>query len=352
MLEIIVLSLFFFVSNFYTVNIPVPDDGIFNSISGLIKKDNNKYILVNNQFYSCYIHKLEMEYDNITFLDKRYFSGNHGNHDDTMEAFWVIDNNIIIYSFMFHAFVENNGKTNDIIWGNIHWGTKKRYLTETSSYDCLLICTWTHNFSLNSAVHIDDRYDFQLNLIKAPYTEISKEIEIETLAKDGNLELIGLKDYFLYIKIDDDKKGKKNITYKFLDFDLNLVNSLTKKYENYSEMYFYSLPKDDEINKFIMCILKNEDVLKYLKIYKCQIIKYENEDLQIIQTIDIPITITHPNAVYYSTIRFFDENKIAFYFYGIIGSYSGLDYINILQYENQVLSFYKNFKNLTIPHLV
>ena len=130
MLEIIALSLFFFVSNFFTVNIPLPHPGLFSSISGLIKKNNNEYILVNNHYYSSYAHKMEMEYDKITFLDERYFTGNN---DDSMKYIYILDNNIIIYSFMFHAFVENNGKTNDIIWGNILWSTKKRFLTEAFS---------------------------------------------------------------------------------------------------------------------------------------------------------------------------------------------------------------------------
>ena len=44
---------------------------------------------------------------------------------------------------------------------------------------------------------------------------------------------------------------------------------------------------------------------------------------------------------------FFDGNKSIFYFHNIYNSDN--DYINILQYENQVLSFYKNFKNFVLP---
>ena len=143
---------------------------------------------------------------------------------------------------MFYAYVENKGKTNEIIWGDILYN-RQRLSTEAFNNDCLLICTWVYNFSLNSYSYTDDRYDFQLLLIKPPYKKIYKEIEIETLAKDLNLELISLKDYFVYIKIDKDKNDKKNITYKFFDFDLNLVNSLTKEYENYREIIFYDIPK-------------------------------------------------------------------------------------------------------------
>jgi hypothetical protein len=238
------------------------------------------------------------------------------------------------------------------VWGDI-FGNNKGLLTQTFRNDCLLICTWTNNFSLNSAFHFDDRYDFQLLLIKPPYTEISKEIEIETLAKNRDVQLINTKDYFIYIRLDKEDNHKRNITYKFLDFDLYLVNSLTKEYENYSEIYYYSIPNDGDENKFMMCFLKNEDKSENLNTYKCQIIAYKNKELQIIQSIDIPIT--HGKTVHYFEIIFFDKNKIAFYLYHRNDPlyYSpDNDYINILQYENQALSFYKNYKNLTLQKLV
>jgi len=350
MMIIIFLSLFFFVSNFYNVTIPLPHPGVFNSISGLIKKNKNEYVLINNQIYSSYAHKLKIEYDNLTFFDEKYFSGHH---DDAMLSTLIIDNNLIIYSFMFYSFFENNGKTNEIVWGDI-LGDKQRFVTQTFNSDCLLICTWTYNFSLNSAFHYEERYDFQLLLIKPPYIEISKEIEMETLAKNRNIQLINTKDYFIYIRYEEDNH-KRNITYKFLDFDLYLVNSLTKEYENYSEIYYYSIPNDDDVNKFMMCFLKNEDILENLNTYKCQIIAYKNKELQIIQSIDIPIT--HGKSIYYLKIIFFNKNKIAFYLYHLKNYFSYFsspdnDYINILQYENQVFSFYKNYKNLTLQKLV
>ena len=62
---IIFLSLFFLVSNFYNVTIPLPHPGLFNSITGLIKKNKNEYVLVNNHYYSSYAHKMKIEYENI-----------------------------------------------------------------------------------------------------------------------------------------------------------------------------------------------------------------------------------------------------------------------------------------------
>jgi len=335
MFEMIFLSLFFYVSNFYTVNIPVPDS---YGARTLIRKNKNEYIMISNRYFSSYAYKLEMKYDNITFLDKRDFGDNS---DYTVKSILILDNNIIFYIFMFHVFIENNGKTNEIVWENINWFIIKRYLTDAFNNHCILICTYTKNYSL------DNRYDFQLNLIKAPYTEISKEIEIETLSKNTNVKLIGLKDYFVYIKINENKNNKINITYKFLDLDLNFVDSFNKTYENYSSLYFYSIPNDGEVNTFMICFLKKEDMLNDFDIYKCQIINYENKDLHIIQTIDIPIR--NYQSYYDIKIIFFDKNKIAFCSCDYL--FCAKEYINILQYENQVLSFYKNFKNLTISHL-
>ena len=226
-----------------------------------------------------------------------------------------------------------------------------RFKAQAYSNNRLLICTWTYNFSLITFTGYDLRYDFQLHLIKAPYIEVSKKIEIESLANDFYLRLIGLKDYFVFIKIDEDKEeGKGNITYKFVDLELNLVNSFTYEYQNYSKMI--KLSNTGKVNEFMLCILKREDRSKYLDKYKCQVIKYENNNLLIKQIIDIPISgISYSLKTY-----FFDENKYIFYIYDIKNSYTyeyiNDNYIYILQYENHVLSFYKNFKNLTLPYLV
>jgi hypothetical protein len=123
MMIIIFLSLFFFVSNFYNVTIPVPRPGFFSIISGIIAINKNEYVLVNNQISSSYAHKLKIEYDNLTFFDEKYFSDHH---DDTMLVILALDNDIIFYSFMFYVFVENNGKTNEIVWGNILGDEKKK----------------------------------------------------------------------------------------------------------------------------------------------------------------------------------------------------------------------------------
>lgn len=214
------------------------------------------------------------------------------------------------------------------------------FQAQAFSNDCLLICTWSYYDSLSVI------YDFQLHLVKSPYVEISKSLEIETQKKGRNAQLFGLKDYFVYIKIDEsNEKGKKNITYAFIDFDLNIVNSLTEQYENYSELLFFDLSFSHKVNEFLICVLKEEDISENLETYKCQVIKYENNDLSYSKNIDISISSNR----YYLKTCFFDENKIGLSY--SINDYHNHNYIYILQYENQVLSFYKNYKNLALPSL-
>ena len=93
MLQIIFLSLFFFISNFYTVNIPDQSyKTILASIDGVLKTDENKYIMVYNSLYSSYAFKFEMKYDNITFLDEKRFIGHH---DSVMKYISNADNKCI-----------------------------------------------------------------------------------------------------------------------------------------------------------------------------------------------------------------------------------------------------------------
>ena len=333
MMKILFLILLIFVSNFFEVDIPY-------GLDGLLKRGNNEYIAIYDHVYSSYTYEIKVEYENITVVDTKYFS--RANYGDDIFDVLIIDNNLIFYGLMFQVLVENNLKTNEVVWGG-YFLDMIRFVTQDFSNDCLLICTWTYNFTLD---HYYGRYDFQLHLLKAPYIEISKELDIQTFADSFNIKLIGLKNYFVYIKLDESDEYSGNITYKILDFDLNIVDSLTEEYTNYVKLYFFKLSNSGKVNEFMRCVLKIEDRSEYLDIYKCQVIKYQNKELSIIQTIDIPIY----GLQYSLKTYFFDENKFVFYFYDIYESYK--DYINILQYENHVLSFYKNFNNLTLPKLV
>ena len=71
--------------------------------------------------------------------------------------------------------------------------------------------------------------------------------------------------------------------------------------------------------------IKKENKSKYLDIYKCQVIKYENRDLSNIQSIEIPIF----GYSYSLETYFFVENKFVFYIYDVYKSDN--NYMNILQ---------------------
>ena len=339
MLGIIFIALFIFVHNFLEVDIP-------HGMHGILKKGTNEYITIFNDVTRSYIYTIKVEYDNASFIsEKRDFI--RANYNDNTFDVLIVDNNLIFYCLMYSMEVDYNGKTNKIAWGSVL--DPVRFQTQAYSNDCLVVCTWVYNFET-----YETRYDLNLRLLKAPYIEFYKEIEIETSVKDLQVELIGLKDYFVFIKINEEEKGKGNITYKFLDFELNLVNTLNVDYEDYLEMYFSKLSNNGKLNEFFFCVLKKEDSSENLDTYKCQVIKYENNALSPKKTIDIPIS-----GYSYSLEKyFFDENKFVFYFYDIYDKDNYFDgsgsnnYINIIQYENQVLSFYKNYQNYKLPKIV
>ena len=344
MMKFIFLTLFLFVSNFFQVELPY---GYIDGFNAVLQKSKNEYIGLRSDMDSRpRICTLKVDYDNITLIDENDFTRN--NWDDDTYSILVINKNLIFYGFLFQTSVENNGKINDISWGG-HVLNHISFQNQVFSNDLLVICTWEYNNLLHEYY---SRYDFELHLVKPPYIEISKSLIIETLSKDQYLELIGLKDYFAFIKIDESKEeiGSGNITYKFLDLDLNLIDTMTYKYQNYSDIRFLPLTNNGKVNEFLVCILKEEDKSENLSTYKCDVFKYENGNLDNIQSIEIPIFA----ETYSLETYFFDGNKIILYFYSIYSSIydSNNDYINILKYENHVLSYYKNLKNFPLPKIV
>ena len=67
MLIILFLILFVFVSNFFEVTIPHDHDGI-------LKKSNNEYITLFEEYGATYTYTNKVEYDNVTVVEKKYFS--------------------------------------------------------------------------------------------------------------------------------------------------------------------------------------------------------------------------------------------------------------------------------------
>ena len=337
MLKILFLTSFVFVYNFFEVEIPHGNDGI-------LKKSNNEYITVFNDPYNSESYTIKVEYDNVTFLTEKRNFARENIYDEDFDIL-IIDSNLIFYALIYSIVVDNNGKTNEAFWRNFLLNI--RFQAQAYSNDCLVVCSSINYFDSSGYT-----YYYYLHLLEAPYIEFYKELEIEKSTKYLRHELIGLKDYFVFITIDEVEENKGNITYRFLDFELNLVNSLTNEYEDYLDIYFSKLSNNGELNEFLFCILKKEDSSENLKNYKCQVVKYENNGLSPLQTIDIPIS----GYTYTLEKYFFDGNKIVFYIYDIrndnyIDSYIPSNYINILQYENHFLSFYKNFKNCILPRI-
>ena len=80
--------------------------------------------------------------------------------------------------------------------------------------------------------------------------------------------MICLKDCFAYIKFYVNGQEGGNITYKIVDFDLNVINNITKKYENFFLVEHSQLLENGKVNEFFVCIKHN-----YITDLDCQMIK-------------------------------------------------------------------------------
>ena len=131
-----------------------------------------------------------------------------------------------------------------------------------------------------------------------------------------------------------------------MDFDLNIINVLNAKYANISYINFLPLSENSKVNEFLKCIKYYNRSDEYIH-FQCQIIKYENKNLLFLETFDV---FTVDNSLYRLKCDNFDENKIGFLIHDT-NAYYKYDFISIFQYENQRISNYKNFRNISIPSL-
>jgi hypothetical protein len=125
-----------------------------------------------------------------------------------------LSNNLIVYSFSDRVIIERSGKQNEIVFND-------RIKTACSS-DSILVGT------INSvSVFVSNCYDITLYLINEPYAGITKKIIIDKSVESNSLELIGLKDCYIYILFKE--YGFKNYHYEFyikiLDLELNVINT-------------------------------------------------------------------------------------------------------------------------------
>ena len=267
-----------------------------------------------------------------------------GDEIDEIKYFLKLENNLDIYIFKNYLIKYNNGKGPKVYFGDEHSEIQDQIYNGNS----LLVGTNKEYYIYN----VGYRYDTQLYLFKEPYNEISKNL---TFKNTKEFKLIGLKDYFIFIKIGDDEsftKSQVNYTYYILDLNLSIKNSLSFKYANYSEIKFSELSENNKINEFIMCIS-----YYYKSIAECKIIACIDSDLyfsnfyQIFPGHDIDNKIY--NNIFSLYINIFDEDKIGCYLLSsdpkpIYEYESEYDYVTILQYNNNHLNYYKNIRDIPI----
>ena len=321
MAKIIFLILPFFVFNFYydyfySTNTNKMDLKTFQRI-------DNEYVIIyiNDNQQTIYARVDAKTLDVITY--GRLF-------EDEMKYFIILGKNVYCFIFSNYLIINNNGKEDRVNFGDEHHKLQDQIYNGNS----ILIGTFYRNDI--------DRYNAELYLFKEPYNEISKNLIIDNTQ---NFKLIGLKDYFIFIKIDDEESNTKNqvkYTYYIFDLNLDIKNSLTYKYANYREIKFSELSENNKINEFIMCISY------YKSIIECRIITCKNSHLtfsnsyQIFSEHDINNTITNNTFSLY--INIFDEDKIGCYLLSNEDNFK-YDYVTIMHYNNSHLYYYKNISD-------
>ena len=327
MMKIIFILLLAFVYNFYDMGFP-------SFIHFFGKKSKNEFIIIQNNYIDFYAYTYKVNIDNITKIEEVRFN-------ERIRDFQMIANKLKIYCLKENVILDCNGRNKSVSWAYYDTEFYKTFTAKAYSHNNLLILTQSTNTSVfvwgNSLVD-----DFQLNLIKAPYNEIYKSIQIEKeIFYETPFVLIGLKDCFIVIKKVSYKEYEE-ITYKIVDFDLNIINSFSVQYKDIKYIDFFQISENNLVNEFIKCI-------KYNFNFECQVIKYENKNLKFLKSFDV---FSYKGSYYIYELKYhnFDENKIGFLFYDTNAD-NKYDFISIFQYENQILSIYKNYRNVSIPSL-
>ena len=324
MSKIIFLILPILVYNFYKIDLKlsyyIREDAYFFKLS------KNEYNIIYSGYPKdkpeCHLMKVETDSD-IIINDEIIF-------DNIIFNFKRLENNINIYIFSSLLIVENNGNRAQVKFDDNHY----HYESVFGSNSILI------GFRVEYFEIFGQHYNIDLYLLKDPYTAISKTLIIESIEISKNFKLIGLKDYFILIIIDN-----LEYTYKILDVNLNIINSITVSYTEYVNVEYSDLTENKKINEFIMCY-------KYFRsntrdsIMECKIVKCENSNLLFSE----PYQIFKNDYSFYQTyliLKTFDEDKIGCY---LLQSYNEYGYLTILQYENKNLFYYNNIKEIQIPN--
>ena len=302
MMKIIFFLLLAFVYNYYDMEFPV-------YIHLFAQKSKNEFIVIENKFIDFYAHTFKVNIDNITKIEEVRFN-------ERIRDFQLIANKLKIYFLRDDVIFDCNGRNKSVSWAYYDSEFLKTFNAQAFSHNNLLILTRSTNTSVfvwqNSLVD-----DFQLNLIKAPYNEISKSIQIEKeIFYQTPFVLIGLKDCFIVIKKVSNKDNEE-ITYKIVDFDLNIINSFSVQYKKIISIDFFPISENNLVNEFIKCIQSSkwsDQYNYYYDYFECQVIKYENKNLKFLKSFDVfPFNVSY--YIYKLKYSNFDENKMGFLFY-------------------------------------
>ena len=184
-MKIIFILLLAFVYNFYDMGFP-------SFIHFFGKKSKNEFIIIQNNYIDFYAYTYKVNIDNITKIEEVRFN-------ERIRDFQMITNKLKIYCLKENVILDCNGRNKSVSWAYYDTEFYKTFTAKAYSHNNLLILTQSTNTSVfvwgNSLVD-----DFQLNLIKAPYNEIYKSIQIEKeIFYETPFVLIGLKDCFIVI---------------------------------------------------------------------------------------------------------------------------------------------------------
>ena len=292
MSKIIFLILPIFILNLYKIDLPVPSFSYFESF---IRTNKNEYYI----FYlkmGTNLLIVDAKTDSIIYKERIFY--------DEISHFEQLKNNINIYNFGYYLIIYNNGKKNEITFGT-PFCTHAQY--QISNANSLLIGSTFRCFPLTYQ-------GIELTLIKEPYNKIYKYLFFERqsnyLDNYLDLQLIGLKNYYIDIRYDQNYLNGGNYTYNIFDLDLNLINSITYNYVNYSEIIFSELSENKEIDEFIICKRYNAKAE-----IECQIVKCEGSSLIFLETFKIFSynKLDGSFSLYMLTVNLLDGNKVGFY---------------------------------------
>lgn len=263
MLKIIFFILPIIVFDLYQIEL----DSYNPKLTYFLRPNQNEYIIIYSRLSlisyeeGSYLIRVDSKRDNM-ITHEQLFDGN-------FLSFINLRNNINIYFFSYYLIVEKNGKKNTLKFAS-YFGHK--FSQRVYSINSILFGTYIYTTDEN----FNWGYRIQLILLKEPYIDFDRAIIIEELAQTDSFKLIGLKDYYIFIRIDRnyfEQAISYTYTYKILDLNLNLLKSTSITYANYSEIIFPDLSENKDVNEFLICI-------EYPNIStECQIIKYENSNL-------------------------------------------------------------------------